>query len=90
MTGRVRKQTIILGGAEEPEEGHGVKERAYGKRKGRWLFCMCFSYVYSHIRVREEKGKEDSRVAEKLCAIPSLCPSHLAGWGTAVGSNGLI
>lgn len=80
----------MFGGAEEPEEGHGVKERVYGKRKGRRLFCMCFSYIYSHIRVREEKGKGDSRVAEKLCAIPSPCPSHLAGWRTVVGSSGLI
>lgn len=46
VTGRVRKQNTMLVGAEEPEEGHGVKERAYGKRKGRWLFCMCFSYIY--------------------------------------------
>lgn len=51
---------------------------------------MCFSYIYSHIRVREEKGKGDSRVAEELCAIPSPCPSHLAGWRTVVGSSGLI
>lgn len=80
----------MFGGAEEPEEGHGVKERVYGKRKGRRLFCMCFSYIYSHIRVREEKGKGDSRVAEKLCAIPSPRPSHLAGWRTVVGSSGLI